>query len=406
MVLFLGALLVLVITDRGHDPLWEVREPFVEQLALAPDGSELYVLVRDDANGPIVRLESRAGEDGRLLWKTDMNDSRALIAADDEGVAVATDFPRAFAVYYGADGRPRYHVALQGSPRALAVEQGRIAVSLQATESTDEVLVVREGRVERVHAFRGYVNAIDLRAQRLGVGTSEGVLTLFDPEGDVLHSTNLTLDVLTIRLAADAHAMIAGGFDMGNAAGGGVAFVDFSDEPLVEWTQRTAFGVGLVDVSADGSRAIAIEESSPRPHLHVYETHETRESWGKLLAGFVAIDETGRGGAAISPDGRTVVVGTVDGGVRAFDGRDGDQRWTFESEGTTFVGFGHTSPPFFITNARLVPNGPLEAVLLFDPASEPLSSRISTLAAGVGILLAAGGATILGVGYWRLRRTY
>ena len=405
VVLFLGALLILAITDRGHDPLWQGRISFVEQLSISPDGAVVYALGQADQAGPITHLEARSGRDGATLWRTDLNETAALIAADDGGVALATDFPRAFAIYYDEQGRPRSHTALEGTPRALSLEQGVIAVALRASGGGDQVLVIEDGLVVRSHRFAGIVNALDLRAEHLVVGTSVGELALFAPNGTQLHNEPLALDIRSVRLSANAQALIVGGYDQGaTSLSGGVAFLDFSDEPLVEWTQRTSAGVGLVDISADGTRAIAVEEAGARHRLHAYDTAAVRETWGKLLSGIVARDDAGHGGAAISPDGATVIVGTQLGVLRAFDGGDGRLLWTYGSEGTTSVAFRQTYPSQFVANARLAPNGPLESILLFSPTAEPIASTVTGLAAFLGIGIAVGGVVILGVGYWRLRR--
>lgn len=406
VVLLLGALLILGITDRGHDPQWEVRAGYVEQLEVAPSGDIVYVLARADPNAPITRLEAHAGEGGALLWKTDLNATRALIAVADDGVALATDFPRAFLTSFDTAGRPRYHVPLEGAPRALAADVGRVAVALD-TAGGGQVQVVEVGATSRTHRFDSIVKSIDLRAGHLAAGTSSGSLALFAPNGTLLHETRLDLDIVSLRLAADARVLIAGGYARNESAfSGGVAFVDFTDHPLVEWTQRTAVGVGVVDIDARGELAIAVEESSDRHVLHAYDTGRAVELWGKRLAGIVARDNFGHGGAAIAPDGSTVIVGTLRGGIRAFDGQSGSARWFYNSEGTTNVGFTQGSPVLVVANARLVPNGPLEGVLLFSTEAEPITAQVGVLAAVFAVTAAVVAVLVLGIGYWRLRRTY
>lgn len=405
VVLFLGALLLLAVTDRGHDPLWEVRAPLVHQFALSPAGDIVYVLVKDDENGPIVRLEARDGRTGGILWKTEMDETRALIAADDEGVALATDFPEALATFYDTDGSLRWQKAIEGgSPRALVTEDARVAIALQASAGEDQVIVVEDGRIVRAPSFDGFVNALDLRAGHLAVGTSAGELVLFEPRGRLLHTARLDLDILSVRLAGNAQTLMAGGYARGDTnSSGGVAFVDFSVKDVVQWTQETAAGIGLVDISADGSRAIAIEESGARHSLHAYATRDANETWAKLLAGIVGRDAAGHGGAAISPAGDTVVVGTLKEGLRVFDGETGDALWTYDSDGTTLVAFRQALPPQFVANARLVQNGPLEALLLFSPAREPVSATFAAGAVVAGMVIVGAGLILLGVGYWRWR---
>lgn len=405
VVLFLGALLLLAITDRGHDPLWQLRAPIVEQVDVAPDGRVVYVLAREDAAGRISRLEAHAGAHGGKLWTTDLNETRALLAAGDDGVVLATDFPRAFVTYFGNDGRPRWAVPLEDTPRALAVERGRVAVGLQGASGEDQVLVLEEGRVVRSHAFEGLVTTLDMRAERLVVGTTFGELVLFGGDGEPLRSLRLDVDIQSLRLSADGTRLLLGGAErFGTGLSGVVAFIDYSREEPLQWTQRVEANVGLVDLDDAGERGIAVEESATRHRVHAYETVAARESWRKALTGIVSRDEAGHGGAAISPDGDTVVVGTILGSVRAFDGATGALRWTYDSHGTTTVAFPDTQPPVFVTNARVVPSGPLESVLLFSPTAEPLKGTVAGLAAAAGLLIAAGGVLLLGIGYWRVRR--
>ena len=405
LVLGMGALLLLAITDRGHDPLWSARQGHVEALSIAPDGEAVYVLTRDAPNGPVTRLQALAGAGGDVVWQTDMNASGALVAADYGGVVVATDFPRAFVTFTGADGRPRFSVPLEGEPRALAVERGRVAVALQAG-SGGAVLVVEEGRIVRTHHFGASVNALDLRAQHLAVGTSAGRVFLFAADGAELHNLSVGLDVHSVRLSADAQALVAGGANLSRGAdlSGGVAFVDARDEPPVRWMLRTSSSVVLVDLDAEGRRAIAVEESTTRHRLHAYDASGAREAWSSVLAGLVATDDAGRGGAAISPDGRTVVVGTLRGSLRALDGETGAPLWAYQSDGTTTVAFRQTSPALFAANARLLPSGPMDTVLLFSPAREPFGGTVFALGGLVAGALALGGFALLGAGYWRLRR--
>lgn len=406
-VLLVGALLILAITDRGHDPLWQARSEYVDQLDVSPDGTRVYALIRTDENSPFIRLEARDGAGGEVLWKSDLNESRVLLAADDEGVAVATDFPRAFLTYFGDDGRPRWQVALEGNPRALAVENGRAVVALNSGGGGDKAIVLEDGRTLRTHRFEGFVGALDMEAGHLAVGTSAGRVLLFDSLGEAIQEARVELDVLSLRMASDARAIMVGGYARAGVTefSGGVAFVDFADEPHVEWTQPTRWGVGIVDLDRAGTRAIAVEESPGGNTLHAYETRVAVEHWATKLTGLVGRNDAGRGSAAIAPDGEVVVVGTIRGGLRAIDADNGERLWAYASDGTTTLAFSHSQPPTFAANARVVPSGPPEAVLLFSVKSEPLGATVAALAlvvAGAVVLL---GVAVLGVGYWRLRRS-
>jgi hypothetical protein len=73
-----------------------------------------------------------------------MHATRALLRAGEEGVAVATDFPLAFLTFYGRDGAPRYQMALEGNPHAMALEEDRLALALNAPGNP---ILVLEGGV-------------------------------------------------------------------------------------------------------------------------------------------------------------------------------------------------------------------------------------------------------------------
>lgn len=401
VVALLGAQLLLTISDRGHDPLWEFREPYVDQVALSPDGAFVYALVRDAENGPLVRLEARSGADGSILWKTDLDATRGLLAAGESGVAIATDFPRAFLTYHGTDGRVRYHLALDGTPRAMGVDRSRVAVALQ-----DRVLHVVDGEVTATTTFGGFVNALDARAGRLAVGTSQGRVAVLEADGTVRLDETLPMNVRSLRLSGDADFLIAGGVVPANLTGL-VAFLDVAAPRPVLWTQRTAIGVGLVDLDERGLRAIAVEDPVPGYALRVYDTLRGAQTWGKLIEGSISRDDAGAyGSVALAPDGSVVAVGTLAEGIRVYEGDDGGLAWRYRSDGTTLVTFRREDPALFAANARLVPNGPPSAVLLFSPAEEPLTASYPAATAMLVAVAALGAVAMVGVGYWRVRRSY
>lgn len=74
VVLLLGSLLVLAVTDRGHDPLWVAQTDEVDHAAIAPDASAVYALTRTDGN--ITGLHAYRGE----MW------SRSKVRTLSDGV--------------------------------------------------------------------------------------------------------------------------------------------------------------------------------------------------------------------------------------------------------------------------------------------------------------------------------
>lgn len=403
LVLLAGGLLVLAVTDRGHDPEWAARTSPVAQVVLAPDGGAVYALAQGDANG--TRLEARSAADGRLLWESPTTATRALLRAGRGEVAVATDFPRAFLTLYGTDGAIRWQMALEGSPRAMAVDGGVVALSLQA--AGNPVLVVQDGQVVRVIRFTALVDALDLRGGRLVVGTEAGQLVAFGPDGARLANVSLPLSVRTLRFGAGADAVAFGGFDLApGSLSGGVGVVDLDGGEPLRWLRATTLGVGLVDVDADVRTVLAVE-SSPPYAAYAFDAGTGETLWSRRAGGVVSRDDAGAyGGAALSPDGSSVVLVTHSGPVRAFDARTGALRWSYEAEGATVVAFARDLPNRFVASARLVQTGQYGDVLLFSSDAEPTAGRVGVVAAALTLLAAAAAATVLGVGFWRVRRSW
>lgn len=403
VVLLAGGLLVLAATDRGHDPVWDARTTPIEQVVLSPDGGAVYALTRDAANG--TRLEARDESDGRLLWESPTTATRALLRAGRGEVVVATDFPRAFLTMYNRDGGLRWQMALEGSPRALAVDGGTVALSLQAPGNP--VLVVQDGQVSRVHRFPDLVDALDLRAGRLAVGTEGGQLVAYGPDGARLANVSLPLSVRTLRLTSDGAGVVFAGFDL--AAGslsGSVGLADLAADPPVQWIRATTLGVGLVDVDADARTVLAVEAAPPY-EVYAFDAESGERLWSRRVGGIVPRDDAGAyGGAALSPDGATAIVTTVGGPVRAFAARTGEPLWTYGAEGATVVAFARDQPHAFVAAARLVQNGQHDVILLFSAAIEPTSARVGFVAATLTLLAAGAAASVVGVGFWRARRSW
>lgn len=404
LVLLAGSLLVLAITDRGHDPLWMARDGRVELLDAAPDGSVVYTLVREEGN--LSRLAARSGSDGKLLWESPLNASRAVMRAGPDGVAVATDFPLAFLTVFREDGAVSFQVPLEGNPRALAVEQGRVALALQAPRNP--VLVFDDGRLARTHTFDSFVNTLDLRGGRLAAGTGEGQVGLFADNGTLLLDVALPASVRSVRLTGDGAAIAVGGVSLSPGdLSGLVAYLEAGrDEPVV-WSAKTSVAVGLVDIDRAGVEIMAVEESPPASTILLFETATGVRRFAYRMEGNVARDDAGAfGGAALSPDGRTLVVATLNGPVDAYAIPDGTLRWSYQLEGASALTFASGENDLLVANGRITRNGGLDAVLLFSTRAEPLLGSAPTLALALVAASIAAGATVLGVGYWRARRSW
>lgn len=403
LVLLLGGVLVLAVTDRGHDPAWDARTGTVGDIVLSPDGKAAYALARDE--GENARLEARSAEDGRVLWSSRLPASGALLRAVDDEVVVATDFPRAFLTSYGADGGIQWQVPLEGSPRALAIDGGLVALSLRA--SGNPVLVVEDGQVLRIHRFSTLVDSLDMRAGRLAVGTEGGELVVFDATGARVGNMTVPISVRSVRLDARGGVVVFGGSGVGAAAlSGGVGVMDVGAAQPLRWLTRTTQGIGLVSTDR-GADAVLALEAAPTYAVTLHDGKTGAVRWTRPSGDVVSRDDAGAyGGAALSPDGGTVVVLTLRGPVRALDGGTGESRWTYAAEGGTVVAFPRDDATRFATNARLVQNGPFDAVLLFLADGEPAMDRIGIAAAGLTLLAALVAALVVGAGFWRARRSW
>lgn len=407
VVLLLSGLLVLAIADRGHDPVWDVRAPGLDRLALSPDGEMAYLLVRGDDAGPIVRLEARRADDGEVVWRSDLRESEALIAAGDDGVALATGLPSPSLSFLGKDdGRLRWEpIPTQGTPRALRVDGDRVALALTATGNP--VLLVEGGDLARVETFDDLVRTIDLKGGRLAVGTSAGDAIVLGMDGEVALRLGFPISVDAVSLASDGERLAIGGIRRG--AGdlrGAVAVLDVDADRPLRWMHNTSAGVGLVDIARDGARALVVEQSaSPGYALRVYDAETGVQEWAVTADGPVGRDDAGAfGGAALAPDGGSVVYATPLGDLRAYSLPDGALAWSYRAEGSTVVLFAQHDPSRVLATARLVASGPIDAILMFTPEREPLGASLPVLALAVTLATLALGTAILGVGFWRVRR--
>lgn len=403
LVLLAGSLLVLAVTDRGHDPLWEAREALVDQVVPSPEGDVVYSLSR--SGGAISGLQAWRADTGALLWKSDMNASRALLRAGDGGVAVATDFPLAFLTFYGNDGPPRYQIAIEGNPRAMAVGTGILALAVQGPGN--KVLLVEDGRVARTLQFDSFVSSIDLEGDRIAIGSGNGEVAVYATNGSRVFDARLPISVKSVRLSADGSTLVAAGYSLTQGdLSGGVSVLDVN-EGVLRWTRPTSAGIGFVDVDRAGLLVLAVEESPPRHSLHAYDASTGEQRWVRQVDGLVARDDAGAyGAAALSPDGSVVVAATLYGPIEAYSARTGNPTWSYGSAGSTTLAFASDAPQLLAANARLTQSGASDTLLFFSTTGEPTFGQLPTVAALVAAAAVIAAAAILGVGYWRVRRSY
>lgn len=404
VVLLLGALLVLAITDRGHDPTWEARAAVgtYDQVDVSPDGNVVYALLEEGGN--ITRLEARAATDGALLWESRVQATRALLRAGPDGVAVATDFPLAFLTYYGADSSIRLNVPLEGNPRALEVDGDTVAIALNAP--ANPILVFRDGGLERVQVSASRVNTLDAHGGRLLVGTASGDVMLYAANGTSVYNLTLPASVRSARLSVDGGSFVVGGQSLAPGDLTGLAaFVDLAaDEPL-RWAQPFGSSIGLVDVDRAGVAVLLVEESPGRALVHLHEGNDGARRWTRTLPGTLARDDAGAfGAAALAPDGRSVALATLEG-ARLLSAENGEERWAFRASGGSVVVFPDDDPESLAMNARPLPSRGHETLLLFDTRSEPAIQRADVLAVGLVSLAALTLALVIGIGFHRARRS-
>lgn len=403
LVLSLGSLLVVAMTDRGHDPAWMETNGAVDQATLSPDASLAYVLLREDRN--ITGLEARDGLTGDVRWEAPVHSERALMAAGPSFVAIATEFPRAFLTVYNADGSPRWELPLAGSPTAMAVEDTRIVLALSAP--SNPVIFFEDDLLLRTYHHPSPVRAVDAEAGLVATGGLQGEVMVYR-EREVLLNATLAMGVRSLRLAQDGTSVLVGGNAIAaDDPRGLVAYLDIGGDEPVRWIKQMAEGVGLVDLDASALVAMAVEDEPPEATVHVLEGATGATRWTRRLPGSVQrLDAGDEGGAAISPDGNAVGVATLRGHFLLLDAQDGRERWSYRAEGAGVVAFGDDEPRRVLVAARLLENRPYDSILLFSLKAEPFVQRAALQAA---VLLAVGATMlglVVGLGYWRAKRPY
>jgi hypothetical protein len=404
IVLLLGSLLVLGVTDRGHDPAWETRVGEIDQAALAPDASIAYLLLREDDN--VSGLVALRGIDGERLWEGPIHAPRAVLAAGEMGVAVATDFPLAFLTMYNADGSPRWQVPLEGNPVAIAMEGQTLALAL--TAPGNPILVFQDGALVRTYHMPSPARALDLESGLVASGGLRGEVLVWRDGTQVVNMT-LPMGIRSLRLSQDGTSLVAGGFGLAPTdTRGHVAFLDVGVAQPLRWIADTLVGVGLVDIDALGLRVLAVEEAPPTATVHVYEGATGATRWTRELTGSVSReDDGGSGGAAMSPDGEFIAVATLRGVVRVLETDDGRERWSYRAGGAGVITFADEEARRLLVGGRLLENRPaFDSVLLFSTAGEPVGQRAPLLAGAILAIATVTLSLLVGLGFWRARKPY
>lgn len=405
-VLLLGSLLVVGVTDRGHDPRWQARTTGLEAATLAPDASAVYAFLGDGAN--VTGIAAFDGADGTLRWTGSLNATRALAAAGREGVVVANDFPGALLTAYSREGQVLWQTPLEGNPIGLVVDGTYTALALNAPSNP---VLLFEGRTQ-VATLRnpGPLRALDMQAGLVATAGLHGEVIVWHANATQVANVTLPMAIRSLRLSDDGTTLLVGGATLDPLdARGSIALLDLAGAPEVRWRHETAgAALGLVDIDANGLVALAVEDAPPTTTVRAYEAATGATRWTARIDGSVARDDAGAfGAAALAPRGRVALVSTLRGDVAALDMADGSLAWTYRAAGSSRILFADDAPDKALVLARLVENRPTpDTLLLFSTDDEPVHKRAGLLAIGLSLLAAAAFAAVLGVGLWRARRTY
>lgn len=403
VVLTLGSLLVVAMTDRGHDPAWQQSGGEIDQVTLSPDASLAYVILREDQN--VTGIQARDGLTGDQRWEGQFRAPRALMASGPAFVAVATDFPRAFLTVYNANGTPRWELPIQGSPTALAVDGERIVLALNGPGNP--VLFFDTDLLIRTYALQSPVRAVDAAGGLVATGSLQGEVVVFR-DRDVVLNTTLPVVIRSLRLAHDGTSLLVGGTRIApEDQHGAVVFLDIDGPEPIRWQRETPEGVGLVDLDGAALVAMAVEEEPPSATVTVYEGATGATRWTRRLDGSIQRADAGdKGGAAISPDGSAVGVAAIRGDFLLLDAQDGRERWSYRAGGAAVVTFADDEPRRVLVAARVLENRPYDSLLLFSLSAEPFGERASLQVAILLMIGAASLALVVAVGSWRARRPY
>ncbi|HVL49636.1 MAG TPA: hypothetical protein VM889_13860 [Candidatus Thermoplasmatota archaeon] len=410
VVAMIGTAVFAALADDGHEPRHTVavdravrllfpdarlsEKVEVSEVVVAPEGDVVYTLVR--FRGAERALAAWNPEDGSLAWVRPLNTSSATLAAGRGWVAATTAFPLATLMAFDArDGALRFQELVPGNPLALAADGATLALAYQA--AGNPVLVLRDFADPVTVAFPGFVRALDVANGTVAGGTQGGQVLAWR-EGRVLLNTSGGASVRSIRLDATGSILVVGGFspDPVDLSGAVSLFALPENGPgRLVWSRITGSGVSFVDVSADGRRILAMQERPGRFILDFFDASRD-VLWTFDAEGAVAHNDDGsNAGAALSRDGRHVVVAPLAGDIVFLDLDRREARWTYGVVGATSASFGGPAGNILATDARTTAQRGYDRLLLFDPDEEPLIRDPDRLVPMLVTLEALAVATIL-----------
>jgi len=404
VVIALGALLVLALADRGHDPVWSASgSGSIGGLAVADHGEMVYSLVRDGNN--VTRLEARTGSDGELLWASPVESPRARLATDGAGVVVATDLPRPFLTAFAPDGAVRYQRPLDGGLQALAADQGRVAVALQA--AGEPVVIYENGTLVARYTFPALVEALALRSGHLAVATADDVVHLWRADDRLMLEERAPLGIRAMALSADGSSVVVGGIAPGSAGLlGAVAYYDATSLPARRWNATLSAAVSIIDVDRPATRVLAVTESRPTSEMVILRGVDGMREARYEIAGAVPHEQAGaERAAAISPDGQWLAARGIRAPVMVWRIGETDATWSFDDAGGTRIVFPKDRPSRFVTDGRFLATNEHDTLFYFALAGQPPVRHLGVLALSVALAVSVGGFGYVALGYWRLRRS-
>ncbi|HLE98022.1 MAG TPA: hypothetical protein VI997_11675 [Candidatus Thermoplasmatota archaeon] len=396
VALLVGTVVYALVADRGHDPMWQREVPDVEDVIFDADGHVLYVVTRDAERMQALAAVDR---DGTALWNATLGRGEVFVATGRDWVAVARDgdVPR-LTLFRSTDGVVLLEERVAGTPVGLAADAETAALALSGANATVQVWV----RLAHDHevSFAAPVTAVDVAGETVAIGAVDGRLVV-ERRGTVVADLDVALSVRAVALSADGTRVTVGGLATtpGDFSGGVVVY-DLEGRPQAgpRWRSVTQSAVGAVDIAADGSRVLALEET-PGGTVLRFTPGEGGDTWRFPAPGVVArAGTTGSAGARLASDGRGAAIATLTGGISWLDAEEQVVGWTWRAKGSTVVAFPQRDPTTFAANARLSPTEGYDRVVSFDVGGEPFDADMARL---VPTLLAAelvAGALVLGVG--------
>ncbi|MHB8605138.1 MAG: outer membrane protein assembly factor BamB family protein [Thermoplasmatota archaeon] len=406
VIVMTGTFLFLTISDHGHEPLWSASLPEVADATMSPDASITFVLEGNDAR---VHAISARDDAGRFLWSHALNATQPVGLAAGEGwvAALTPKIPAHLYAWEARTGHPLASAFIEGTPGPLAGDGSLLALTT-TVQGNDSVRAYDAFNASPPIPVPPLAQSLDVRANRIAVGTQGGRVLVYEGGRELFNAT-VPYKIQSVRLSADGRRLFVGGGSLREGDfSGGVAFLDLgaAGAPRAQWTFDTLFRVGLVELSADGERALAVIESPPAYQLVAFDTRAPTPLWTAVADGTVSHPDTGtRGGASLSPDGALAVLAArEDGPIRALDAKTGAEKWRFDAHGATVVAFPSRVADEFAANARAVAGEPYREAMVFSATREPFVHDLALITPTMlGVELAVG-VVVLGVGYQRDRR--